>query len=296
MYKINFNHLHYFLTIAKEGSIVKASKVLHITQPALSHQLRLLEEDLDCKLFDRVGKRLVLNKDGQHVKEYATQIFRQSEEMISFLKTSQYHHIKIVKVGIVSWLSRDHILEVIKPLLHNPHIKVQVIQKDMVSLIKELQSKSIDLLLCDTPYTGRSKKLIGHLLTKDKIICVASSKPKGTFPKSLQQKKIVSYSEPCFLGDAVEYFLQSNRIETQLAGEFTDASLIRIACEKSGLIGFLPQTTVRESLKEKKLVKLGELKDNDYQLWAITQKEYRHNSLLFNLIQSFKKGQTNAKK
>ena len=46
MYKINFNHLYYFLTISKEGSIVKASKKLHMTQPALSHQLRLLEEDL----------------------------------------------------------------------------------------------------------------------------------------------------------------------------------------------------------------------------------------------------------
>ncbi len=60
MYKINFNHLYYFLTISKEGSIVKASKKLHMTQPALSHQLKSLEIDLGKKLFDRVGRRLIL--------------------------------------------------------------------------------------------------------------------------------------------------------------------------------------------------------------------------------------------
>ena len=65
MYRINFNHLYYFLIISKEGSIVKAAKKLNITQPALSHQLRLLEEDLGKKLFDRVGKRLVINSDGR---------------------------------------------------------------------------------------------------------------------------------------------------------------------------------------------------------------------------------------
>ena len=87
MYKINFNHLYYFLMIAKEGSIVRASKKLHMTQPALSHQLRLLEEDLGKKLFDRVGRRLEINKNGELVREYATKIFRHSEEMLEFLKT-----------------------------------------------------------------------------------------------------------------------------------------------------------------------------------------------------------------
>jgi DNA-binding transcriptional LysR family regulator len=42
MYKLNFNHLHYFLTISEEGSIVKAAKKLNMTQPSLSHQLKIV--------------------------------------------------------------------------------------------------------------------------------------------------------------------------------------------------------------------------------------------------------------
>jgi LysR family transcriptional activator of nhaA len=117
LYKINFNHLYYFLTISKEGSIVKASKKLHLTQPALSHQLKILEQDLGKNLFDRVGRRLIINKDGESVKAYASKIFRHSEEMIQFLKSDDDDFIQIVKVGTVPWLSKDQTYDFLEPLV-----------------------------------------------------------------------------------------------------------------------------------------------------------------------------------
>jgi len=286
MYKINFNHLYYFLTISREGSIVKASKKLHITQPALSHQLRILEEDLGKKLFDRVGKKLVINSDGESVKEYASKIFRHSEEMIQSLKSESYDHIKIIKVGTVPWLSKDQIYDFLKPLILSNYIKIEVYQKDLESLLKDVQNNRLDLILCDSPYSGRSKKLQGHRLESDPIYCVSSTKQGivGKFPKSINDKKIITYSEACMMADKIEQFLNSHDINVRIVGAFTDSSLIRVTVERGGVIAFLPKSVVRQSLKSKSLIKLGELPNIKFSLWAITRKDFREHSLISSLL------------
>ena len=60
MHRLNYHHLYYFYTIATHGSIAQASKKVNITPQTLSAQLKALEEQLGCSLFDRKGKRLVL--------------------------------------------------------------------------------------------------------------------------------------------------------------------------------------------------------------------------------------------
>ncbi len=73
---LNYHHLLYFWTVAREGSIAKACDQLHLTQPTISAQLRDLEQSLDCKLFERVGRNLVLTEMGRIVYRYADDIFK----------------------------------------------------------------------------------------------------------------------------------------------------------------------------------------------------------------------------
>lgn len=291
MYKINFNHLYYFLTIAKEGSIVKAAKKLNMTQPALSHQLKLLEIDLGKKLFDRLGKRLVINQDGESVKDYASKIFRHSEEMIQFLKSDSDDYLKIIKIGTVPWVPVDEIYDFIKTLIFSQHIRIEVYQRSLDSLVKDIQNNRIDLILCDSPYSGRSKKLQGHRIDTDPIFCVSANKNgfKGTFPKNIDGKKMVNFSEASLLADKIHGFLKSNKLKLSTVGAFTDTSLMRVTAERGGVIAFLPKSVVARSIKAKSLVKLGELKSVNFSLWAITKKDYKQDSLIANLILKNKK-------
>lgn len=71
---MNYHHLYYFFTIAKQGSITKACDVLHISQPALSAQLKQFEHVLKRQLFERHKKRLRLTEDGKMVLDYAQRI------------------------------------------------------------------------------------------------------------------------------------------------------------------------------------------------------------------------------
>ena len=63
MDRFNFNHLFYFYVVAKEGSIKLAAEKLHISQPTISDQIKLLEEHFQCSLFERRNRALFLTKE-----------------------------------------------------------------------------------------------------------------------------------------------------------------------------------------------------------------------------------------
>ena len=71
---LNYHHLLYFWAVAKEGSLRRASEVLHVSQPSISAQLKQLEESLGAPLFTRTTRMLILTDTGQTVLEYAEEI------------------------------------------------------------------------------------------------------------------------------------------------------------------------------------------------------------------------------
>lgn len=71
---MEFSQLEYFIMVAKNESVTKASEILHVSQPAVSKSIRALEKDLGVKLFDRTGKQMVLTAKGKKVAEDAKRI------------------------------------------------------------------------------------------------------------------------------------------------------------------------------------------------------------------------------
>ena len=83
---INYKHLRYFWTVAKEGSIARASERLHLTPQTISGQLSLLEEQLGEALFKKVGRQLELTDTGRLVQSYADEIFALGGELEAVLR------------------------------------------------------------------------------------------------------------------------------------------------------------------------------------------------------------------
>ena len=80
---LNFHHLRYFWMVARKGGVRKAAEALHVSQPSISAQLRLLEESLGQQLFKRTGRSLVLTEAGHLVLSYADEIFSAGRELMS---------------------------------------------------------------------------------------------------------------------------------------------------------------------------------------------------------------------
>ena len=79
---LNYHHLYYFWLVAREGSIARAAKQLHLAHPTISKQLHQLEASFEGKLFERVGRNLVLTQFGQTVFRYAEEIFSEVRECL----------------------------------------------------------------------------------------------------------------------------------------------------------------------------------------------------------------------
>ena len=78
---MNFKHLHYFWVTAKAGGIMRAGEQLHTTPQTLSGQIKLLEDWLGRKLFQKSGRNLELTEDGRLALGYADQIFTLGAEL-----------------------------------------------------------------------------------------------------------------------------------------------------------------------------------------------------------------------
>lgn len=291
IYKINFNHLYYFLTIAEEGTIVAASKKLHMTQPALSQQLKSLELDLGKDLFERKGRKLVLNDFGFLVKDYATKIFRQSDEMLQALSSDQLHFSKTIRVGVLPWVPQSFIYDVIKPLLINPYLKINTQQGSIEDLTSELLSGNIDLAVTDAPYSGKgSKKLTNFRLKSEDIYCVGSKnlKLKGRFPEILRGKRLVNFPSQCLSSDKVNQFLDRKKIDFDLAGEFHNLSLSLELVQRGAALGFFPHSTIKDALKNKTLKSLGKLENGKFSYWILVSKKTGGESVVSQLIKELR--------
>ena len=86
MSRLNYHHLYYFWRVATLGNLTEAARQLHVSQSALSSQIRQLEDSMETQLFERRGKRLFLTATGQRVLGYANDIFSRGEELESLVR------------------------------------------------------------------------------------------------------------------------------------------------------------------------------------------------------------------
>lgn len=288
----NFNHLYYFMMIAKEGSVTKASQKLFITQPTLSTQLKQFEDMLGYKVFDRKNKRLHLNKKGEIVLHYASQIFKLKDEMITNLKqnTKQTNLIHEINIGVLPSLSKSHVFEFIKEVWGKKRTEIKVVEGNLPSLTKILLSGKLDIILSDSVMVENRDVLDSQKVTSREIVAVAHpkyKKHKAKFPQSLSQIPFFNVTQHSQFRKDIDTYLYSANIKPTIIGEADDASILRLAAESGHCFVILPKNVVLESIKNKKLVILGTLKNVHSDMWAITRSQSIIDPLIPNIIQSF---------
>ena len=118
---LNYHHLLYFWTVAREGSLVAAGKVLRLSHPTLSAQVHALEDRLGEKLFTRIGRRLVLTEMGQVVYRYADEIFSLGREMVDTVKGRSSGRPLRLDVGISDAVPKIVVRRLLQPARYVLH-------------------------------------------------------------------------------------------------------------------------------------------------------------------------------
>ena len=103
---LNYHHLLYFWTVAKEGTITAACKKLRLAQPTVSKQLHTLEDTLGHKLFRHVGRNLVLTETGRVAYRYANEIFSLGRELVDTLEGHPTGKRTRLRIGVADVLPK----------------------------------------------------------------------------------------------------------------------------------------------------------------------------------------------
>jgi len=245
---LNYHHLLYFWTVAREGSIAKASEQLRLAQPTISGQIHALEESLGHKLFKRQGRGLVLTEFGRMVYRHADEIFSIGKELTEAIKGRPSGRPIRFAVGVADVMPKLVAYRLLEPALRLPDPISIVCREDKSDrLIADLAVHALDLVLTDTPISPSVKvRAYNHLLGECGVAFFAAPELAetlpGEFPASLDGAPLLLPSEDTSLRRAVDQWLDTNDIHPLVVGEFDDSALLE-AFGQAG-VGVFPAASV----------------------------------------------------
>ena len=197
---LNYHHLLYFHTVAKEGSVSRAAKALRLAQPTLSGQIRKLEEAFDEKLFARSGRHLVLTEMGRVVYRYADEIFGLGRELMDTLRGRPTLRPATLHVGIADVVPKlvVHRLLAASGLVESG-VKLVLREGKSDDLLAALATQAFDLVITDTPLPPHVKvRAFNHLLGETSITFLASPalarRHRKHFPNSLDGAPLLPWA------------------------------------------------------------------------------------------------------
>ena len=149
--------MKYFVTIADEGSISAAARVLHVSQPPLSQQLQILESELCARLFIRGPRSMTLTDAGRLFYQHAQNILDLSERAVKDLQQYKKEDRGSLRIGMVSSSEVPCVLEKMLPFRERfPHIDFRIYEGNTYQLLDWLKENKIELAFARTPFTDEN--------------------------------------------------------------------------------------------------------------------------------------------
>jgi LysR family transcriptional activator of nhaA len=273
---LNYHHLRYFWTVAKEGSLARAAEKLHVSAPSISEQMRELESALGEKLFQRQGRKNKLTDAGQLVFSYAEEIFVLGREMLSAVKQRPGVKSLRLQVGILDSFPKLVTSRILQPAFALPQ-NVSVICREgkMEDLLAQLAAHRLDIVLADEPAASNTRfKTFDHPLGHSGIIICATSKLgrklKRGFPKSLNGAPALLPVENTSLRRSLEAWFREHDVKPHVVAECEDLALLKaLAAEGRGFTA-IPEVALDDAMRQFGFCKIGRAEQCDIRFHAIT--------------------------
>ncbi len=279
---LNYHHLFYFWTVARAGSIARASEELRLAQPTISNQLKTLEASLGVKLLERQGRRLVLTDAGRTVLRFADDIFRTGRELQRAVKGLPTGQGPRLVAGVLDVIPKRMAALLLQPAVDaHPDLVLVCREGPLPQLLGALALHDLDVVIADVPATEEVKvKAFNHRLGDCGTSFLAAPRlahlRKG-FPRSLDGAPLLVPAPGTALRRALDAWLEGTGLHPRLVGEFDDSALMKAFGER-GLGVFAVPAVLEEEIREQYGVQpIGRADDVRQAFYAITvERRLRH--------------------
>lgn len=283
METLNYHHLQYFWHAVRADGITQAARELHVSAPAVSAQLRELQEFVGEPLFVRSGRKLVLTEMGRTVYDYADDIFSLGRELMDTVRNRPTGRPIRVDIGVADVLPKMIAQWLIEPALRLRE-PVRIVCREAASeqLIARLGTLELDVVLSDSPADpSRTFRAFNHLLGESGVAFVGIGKVmnrvKGKFPECLSGVPMLVPTENTAMRRDLDYWFEANQLRPFIVGEFEDYALLRAFAQSGSALFPVPSVFVKQLQRQDKIVPIGMAADVKLRFYAISaERKIKH--------------------
>jgi LysR family transcriptional activator of nhaA len=285
--ELNYHHLLYFWTVAREGSIAKACDLLKVAQPTISAQIAALEEHLKQKLFLRVGRNLTLTDVGQIAFEYANEIFGLGRDLVNAVNGRTQGLGLRVTVGVADVIPKLIAYRILEPVFRmDEPVHLVCVEDKPDRLLTELAGHRLDLIITDTqPSPNVKVKVFHHLLGDCPVTFFGTSKlakairPK--FPQSLDGQPFLLPTDNTVLRRSLDQWFEQNGVVPQVVAEFADMALLKVFGQAGKGVFAMPSVVDDTICEQYNVEKIGTLTDVREKFYAVTvERRIKHPAVI----------------
>ena len=246
---MTLTQLEYFYKVAHSPTLTEAAAELHVSQPAVSKNIRDLEQEFQTRFFTRSGRRMYLNAEGQLLLKYATEILSAVDALRSELQDTRRREDMTLRIGVfaASALVPDLIRDFSKA---HPNIKIQLIMHDGYGRSQE--ARVLDMVLAashELPAQGKVQLLVkehiklavpvGHpLLERDSVSL-----------RELTGEAFISLSKGKILRTIMDHYCRQAGLTPNVVLESDDPYMIRNLVSYGFGVAFVPEVTWKYSTR-----------------------------------------------
>ncbi len=170
---MNIKHLESFLAIVQCGTITAAAKKLNVTQPLLSSQMKLLEDDLGVTLFRRGARGIHLTEAGRLFYRRARSIVDTAEAALQELEDLKFGTAGVIRLGLISSCGTGILAGPVKNFRRLfPDVRFEINEGNTIELCGRLSDGAIDMAIVRTPF--RAEDFVCAYFKEDPMVAVGS--------------------------------------------------------------------------------------------------------------------------
>lgn len=284
---LNYHHLLYFWTVAREGTVTAAAERLKLSRPTVTAQVRTLENALGQKLFRQVGRRLILTDFGEEVLAYADEIFTAGQKLRDLARGVEQGRRERLVIGLPDVMPKLIAFRLIQPaieLARSFHLVCR--EANLEELLAELTLHRIDIVLSDSPasaglqFRAHSHKLGDSGTTIFAVPNLAAKHRKG-FPESLHEAPMLLPAQKTNVRRNINLWMEKTGIHAHIVAEFDDSALLKVFGQSGAGLFPAPTAIEKEVKRQYDVQVVGRLDEVREEFHAISlERRLKHPAVL----------------
>jgi LysR family transcriptional regulator, low CO2-responsive transcriptional regulator len=254
---MDFEQLETFLQVTRHGSFSRAAEKRFRTQPAISSQIRALEEEVGAKLLDRSGGKVSITASGKLFQKYAEDMLEARKALLTDIAETE----RVPRGGIVVGANEGTCLHILPEVFAEfkklyPEVAVNITRADYGKILDSVIDNSVDFGFMSLPVNDPRLTVI--LIHRDELVVIAPPHHPlaklGSAPIGEVAKFPLVMPKAGHTRDALELLFYENKLKPQYAMELDSSELLKRFIAADVGVGFIARSNVQEDVKAKVLV------------------------------------------